>query len=109
MTERAPAAGQKLAAKKAVAKKAPAKAEVAQKEEPERSWPWVTIVALVIGIVAAIIWWRIDFSQTFSLGSNSVVFNYQFADAWWAGVIAGLAAFAFTWAILPRNDDSEKE
>lgn len=109
MTERAPAAGQKLAAKKPIAKKAPAKAEVTQKENPERAWPWVTIVALVVGIVAAIVWWRIDFTQSISLGSNSAVLNYEFADAWWAGMIAGLAAFAFTWAILPRNDNTEKE
>lgn len=81
-------------AKKVAAKKVPAKKTVVENPAEETSdTNWPLILGVIFGVIATIVWWRIDFGR------------YVFADSWWAGLMAGFATFAFVWAILPRRHD----
>lgn len=97
------------AAKRAAAKKADAPTPEPVEKNEDKSWPWVTIIAVVVGIIAGIVWARIDFTQSINLGKSSLVIDYVFANSWFAAILFGLAFFALTWAILPRSNNNVKE
>lgn len=76
-------------------------------EERSSGWPnwaWPAIV----GVIAGIAWALVDFNQSIVLGSETYVLEYEYANAWWAAILAGLAGFCAAWAILPKHEDEEE-
>lgn len=86
---------------------ASASANATTTADDDAPW-WPFVVALIAGLLAAWWWASQDFTQVIRLGKSAVALNYEYANQWWAALIAGTAAFAIVRAILPWRNYSHQ-
>jgi len=84
----------------------PAQQNVISSQQPKsrRSAIWI-FVALLVGVIAGYAWNMIDFTQSISIGSETIQLS-SWADSFLAAIIAGLAGTFAVLAISPDNPDN---